>query len=221
MNLALVSATWFQPEWSRCVASWNHPILVVPHRNILDAYQWAYENCHADILGYVHDDLICEEMDWRERVLAEFENPAVGVVGFAGAPGFCHPSMKTFDPHAMGRIGFRSNLEDAEVHGRRDAGTSNAVVLDGLALFIRRAALDAIGGWPLGRGVGYFMYAEWLCCATRRAGYGIRVVGVRVNHLGGRSTGLNPNLKVDWEEEHKALWNEFSPGHIIPAEVVP
>lgn len=221
MNLSLVVATWFQPDWARCVQSWNRPAILVPKMDILDAYQWAYENSNADILGYIHDDLLCEELGWRERVAAEFEDARIGLVGFAGAPGFCHPSMCEFNPHAMGRIGFRSNLVNAETHGARDAGSFNAVVLDGLALFVRRSALEKIEGWPIGKDVGYFMYAEWLCCALRRAGYGIRVTGVRVNHLGGRSTGLNPSLKVDWESEHKALWDEFSPDGTIPAEVTP
>jgi hypothetical protein len=219
MSMTLIFATWFQPEWARCVASWNHPALLVPKMGIVPAYQKAFEQCSSDILGYLHDDLVCEESGWKERVLREFDDPAVSVVGFAGAPGFCHPGMKAFHPQAMGRIGFRSNLSNAEVHGARFSGSCEVTVLDGLALFVRHAALREIGGWPVGIPIDYFMYAEWLCCAVRRKGYRVRMVGVSCNHLGGRTTGYNPNLNPDWRTEHEAIWEEFSKDGTIPAMV--
>lgn len=220
MTLTLIFATWFQPEWRRCVESWCWPSIIVPKMNIVPAYQLAFEQCSSDILGYLHDDLICEDENWRERVMREFEDPAVGIVGFAGGFGYCHPSMTQFNPQGMGRIGFCSNLKNAEIHGGRMTTAINAVVLDGMSIFIRREALVKAGGWPVGK-VDYFQYTEWVCCAVRRAGYKIRVVGVAVDHLGGRSTGYNPNLNPDWHAEHKAVWDEFSSDGTIPAMVTP
>ena len=221
MTLTLIFATWFQPEWRRCVDSWGHDFITVPNMNIVPAYQLAFEQCKSDILGYMHDDLVCEEEGWKERVLAEFEDEKVALVGFAGAWGYCHSALKEFNPHAMGRVGFRSNLKNAEIHGARMTGSMNAVILDGLALFVRRSVLEELGGWPVGTDIDYFMYTEWLCCSVRRLGYKIRVVGVACDHLGGRSTGMNPNLNPDWHKEHKAIYDEFYKDGTIPAKVNP
>jgi GT2 family glycosyltransferase len=73
-------------------------------------------------------------------------------------------------------------------------------VLDGFALFVRRSVLDAWGGWPIGKPVGYFMYSETLCCEVRRQGLRIRLVGVDCEHLGGKSSGTP--LPYSYEEEH-------------------
>ena len=86
--------------------SWCWPSIIIPKMNIVPAYQKAFENCSSDILGFLHDDLICEDDLWLERVMREFEDPEVGIVGFAGGFGYCHPSMTQFNAHGMGRIWF-------------------------------------------------------------------------------------------------------------------
>ena len=50
--------------------------------------------------------------------------------------------------------------------------------------------LDHVGGWPVGKPYGYFMYSEWLCCEARRQGFRIRIVGVECEHFGGKSSGF-------------------------------
>lgn len=222
MTIVLAVATWRQPEWLRCVTSWNCPYVLAENMDIVPAYQKMFESLHdADVIGYVHDDLVCLEYGWQERVLAEFEDPHVALVGFAGAPGQGHPLMYQVPYHhaSMGRVGFRSNMANAEIHGQRFSGSCNAAVLDGLAIFVRRNFLRDIGGWPTGTPVSYFMYAEWLCCMARRHGKKIRVAGVACDHLGGRSTGLNPNLNPDFEAEHRYIYEEFR--DVLPARVQP
>lgn len=222
MKIALVFASWFQPEWRRCVESWNHSFYLVHRMNILDAYQKAFEDvAGVDVIGYLHDDLICHESGWKQRILNEFAKPDVAVVGFAGGYGHGHPEMRSipFKLEAMGRVGFRSNMIDAEKHGARFTGACNAVILDGMAIFVRRSFLAHIGGWPLNTPIGYFQYCEWLCCMARRHRKRIRVVGVSVEHLGGKSTGVNPDLKVDIEAEHRWMWEEFT--DVLPMEVEP
>jgi hypothetical protein len=211
MTIGLCVATWFQPEWARCVQSWNCPALLIPRMSILPAYQKGLEMLSTDIIGYVHDDVLCEEEGWQERVRAEFEDQWVMLVGFAGGIGHGHERMYEvpFTPASMGRIGFCSNLRDAEVHGERFTGSKEGVILDGLAVFVRRESLLEIGGWPIDTPVSYFMYLEWLCCMARRHGQRIRIVGVACQHLGGRSTGLNPNLNPDFDAEHRYLYTNF------------
>lgn len=211
MKIDLCSATWFQPEMPRCIASWNRPVLLIPRMSILPAYQKALEMTSGDVIGYVHDDLICRDPEWEARVLREFESPDVAVVGFAGGKGHGHAAMYQvpFTPSSMGRVGFCSNLVNWHVHGAHLTDAKDGAVLDGIALFIRRSFLEGIGGWPLNTPVSYFMYTEWLCCMARRHGRRIRIVGVACEHLGGKSTGLNPDLNPDFQGEHRWLYEEF------------
>ena len=213
LSLSLIIATWYQPTWASSAASWQHPALIIPRRGILDAYQLGYESCQSDILFYAHDDLLCLDSNWLPRVLAEFSNPQVALVGFAGAPGYGHPLMYTKPYHhsSLGRVGFASNLLNAEQHGARFTGSRSVAVLDGMALIVRRAFLSQINGWEWRRGTpcDYFMYAEALAFMALRHGYKIRQVGVAVDHLGGRSTGLNPDLHPQFEAEHEWLFEEF------------
>jgi GT2 family glycosyltransferase len=190
-------------------------------RDIVDAYQEGYERSTADILAHIHDDLKILEPDWDKRVMKEFENPEVALVGFAGAPQHGVDGMydRPFDIGTMIRLGFTSNLVNAEQHGARYAGEMNATILDGLAFFVRRSFLDEIGGWPTSTVISYFMYMEWLCCMVRRQKKRIRMVGVRCDHLGGRSTGRNPNLRIDFEGEHRFIYEAFR--DVMPGMVEP
>jgi len=212
-------ATCEQPQWGNCMRSWRetattfYPYKIVRNSEIVDAYQRIYEGSDQPIIAHLHDDLIIHEDGWDRRVLAEFENPKVGIVGFAGAPGHGHPDMykQPYTPSSMGRVGFKSNLRNAEVHGARFTGSCEVAVIDGLAIFVRRELLDRCGGWPRkdSSPIGYFLYTEWLCCMAHRLGYTIRLVGVDCDHLGGKSTGLNPSMRVDFDAEHKWLYENM------------
>lgn len=218
-------ATCEQPRWEECVDSWYDyanawfPAHVVKHKDIVEAYQEIYENTTEPIIAMMHDDLLIHESGWDQRVLKEFEDPAVGVVGFAGAPGIGHPDMykQAYQGASLGRVGFKSNLRNAEVHGARFTGECDVAILDGLALFVRRSVLENEGGWPVGTPIGYFMYDAWVCLTALRYGYKIRLVGVDCEHLGGKSTGLNPNLRADWEAAHRYIYDEFP--SVLPARV--
>src|SRR5271168_4243751 len=97
MKLELISATLKQPSWRQCLDSWSaHTIREWSTRlmendltgqGLLESYQTAFEESAADILMFVHDDLIIHDPWWNMRVLHEFKDPEVGMVGFAGALG--------------------------------------------------------------------------------------------------------------------------------------
>ena len=227
MQIEFIIATWFQPSYKECVQSWfdtaTTPLteITVAKMDLVTAYQEGFKLSVQNILGFVHDDTKIYEHGWDQRVLAEFDDPQVGLVGFGGAPGFCHPNLRpdNYSQGAMGRIGFRSNMRNAEVHGSRMTGAENAMILDGFAMFVRREVLEKAGGWPVETPISYFMYDAWLCCVVRELGYKIRIVGVDCDHLGGRSTGMNPNLKPNSEEAHRYVYERFQ--QILPAMVEP
>jgi hypothetical protein len=213
MDLAIATHRW--QGWQDCVASWNdhatgkHLNFIVEHLPVLEAYQIVYEQTGSDIIAHVHDDVMIYEYGWDERVLRQFDDPKVGLVGFAGALGHGRPDM--YDPPyeiaKMVRLHFMSNMRTAEQHGHRFTGESDVAVLDGLALFVRREILDLWDGWPLDEPYGFWMYSEALCCETRRQGYRIRVVGVDCDHLGGKTSSV-ANVQDSYEDAHRWFWEQ-------------
>jgi hypothetical protein len=214
-NLAMIVATRYWNGWGRCVTTWldtsnlGHRYQVVSGLDVVPAFQEGLELTHEPILGYVHDDVEIYEVGWDIRVLREFVDETVGLVGFAGAVGHGTPDLYTSPYHLpnLARQQFLSNLRSAEKHGARFVGQRDVAVLDGLALFVRRSVLEKAGGWPVDRPYGYWLYSEWLCCETRRQGYRIRLVGVDCEHLGGKSSGHIAAVP-SYEEAHRYLWDE-------------
>lgn len=211
-NMVYGIATRCWPAWKDCVYSWNdtasqsYPEYIVKGKPILEAFQEIYENTSEPIIAYIHDDLEIYEKDWDKRVLSQFDDPQVGLVGFAGGLGHGLPQMykEPFHIPNLIRREFMSNMRDAEKHGSRFAGERDVAVLDGLALFVRRSVLDKWGGWPVDKPISYFMYSENLCCEVRRQGLRIRLVGVDCLHLGGKSSGTL--LLYSYEEEHRQFF---------------
>jgi GT2 family glycosyltransferase len=213
-DLVMCVATRRWNGWFQCIRSWGrtsdlgHKVYVVPDEDVLPAYQKAYSNTSEPILGMCHDDLMIYEQGWDTRVLEEFHDPGVGVVGFAGAIGHGSPDLYRVPYHLpnLARQTFLSNLRDAETHGQRFKGARDVAILDGMALFVRRPILDKVGGWPLDKPIGYWLYAEWLCCEARRQGFRIRLVGVDCEHLGGKSSAYIAKSPT-YEEAHWYLFD--------------
>lgn len=201
-------ATRHWEGWRDCVNSWlsnasqDHGYIHVPNMDILSAFQLIYRGTTEPIIALIHDDVVIYEPGWDKRVLREFDDPAVGLVGFGGALGHGVPHLYKVPYHLpnLARQQFMSNMRSAEVHGARFTGERDVAVLDGMALFVRRSVLDRWGGWPVDKPISYFMYAENLCCEVRRQGLRIRLVGVDFEHLGGKSSGTP--LPHSYEDEH-------------------
>lgn len=214
-QMALCIATREWPGWMECVKSWddtggdiNHYKYVIANTDVLTAYQLCYKQSTEPILAFIHDDVVIYERSWDCRVLDEFDDPSVGVVGFGGALGHATPDLydSPYRIPNLARQHFISNMRSAETHGHRFTGERDVAILDGMALFVRRSILDKVGGWPIDKPVGYWLYAEWLCCEARRQGFRIRVVGVDFEHLGGKSSGYIPSSPT-YEEAHRYLYD--------------
>jgi GT2 family glycosyltransferase len=170
-------------------------------------FEMVYRGTTEPIIAYIHDDVMIYEPGWDKRVLAQFEDPTVGVVGFGGALGHGTHNLYIGPYHLpnLARQHFMSNMKDAEKHGQRFTGECDVAVLDGFALFVRRKLLDKWGGW-MHEGVGYFLYAEHLCCEARRQGYRIRLVGVDCEHLGGKTVAID-GAHDQYQEAHKIFFD--------------
>jgi len=216
MDLTLIVATLKWSGWEKCVHSWFPSEGMIPgvhlqlidstesQLSVLQAYQQGLESTSSLILGYVHDDVVVRDDDWYARVMKEFDDRRVGMVGFGGA--LRHGSESLYQtPYRLtqlGRTDFRSNMFDAERHGKRFTRACDVAVLDGFAMFVRREILEKAGGWPVGTPIGYFCYDYWLSCEVRRQGYRIRLVGVACTHLGGKSSS-KVQLKDSSRDAHQ------------------
>lgn len=222
-SMVYAICTRYWDKWRECVWSWDdhaaerHPYILIPMMPIPICFEAAYRSTTEPIIAMLHDDLVIHERNWDQRVLKQFEDPTVGLVGFAGALAHGQPHLYTRPFHIpnMVRRRFVSNMRDAERHGMRYSKECDVAVLDGMALFVRRSVLDKWGGWPVDKPVGYYLYAEHLCCEVRRQGMRIRFVGVDVEHLGGKSSGTT--LSYSHEAEHRYLYDTSR--DVLPYEV--
>jgi len=151
----------------------------------------------ADVLAFFHSDLILGEKGWDTRVLAEFEkNPKLGLIGFIGSNeidssgGRGAGTTSNFQGNKMVR-----HLEDgttkewsgspAEAHGQRNAGYTNAAVVDGCAMIFRREVLEQIEqrmDWPV-----HHHYDRLLSCEIQELGFEVGVLGIGCDHISGQT----------------------------------
>lgn len=193
------------------IASWRETANVDPDILIVEnegdgpvrSYQYGFEQSNASIQGYLHDDVYIYEPGWDKRVLAEFEDPQVGVVGFGGGWGHGTDDIyyNMYHVAQLQRLGYCSNSRDADKHGTRFKGSCEVAVLDGYALFSRREVIEKSfhvqpslpegdyhkGGWPV-KELTFHCYDYWLCAMAHRLGFTVRMVGIDCLHQGGQTS---------------------------------
>lgn len=232
MKLDIVVPTMRKEGWRENIDSWKtlattDPLVIrvdnteVNH-GVIQSYQGGFERSTAEVVAFFHDDLIIHEHAWDERVLKEFEDPKVGVVGFGGA--LIHGSKDLYKtPYKLQQVGrsqYLSNMEDAEEHGQRFTGSCEVAVLDGFSLIIRCDLLHRLGGWPINRYPPHHCYDYWACCSAHSLGYTCRVLGITCHHQGGRTAVTDEYQewakKTPWgsdvnmhEAGHRMIYDDF------------
>jgi hypothetical protein len=201
----------------------------------------------AEIICAFHDDFEIQENDWDQKVLRHFQRqPACGLAGFGGAIGLGAEKLYQvpYDPMQLARIGFRSNLHDAEVHGVRSLLTERVACLDGFSQIGRRAfweGADGRTGDPakahLGRpwtvldklGVVHHFYDGMLGCLARRYNWEVWYLPIAGTHYGGRTAVGDPGYQEwaktqttegdhgFWEQAHKIGYEHFR--DVLPLRV--
>ena len=182
------------------------------------------------VIAFIHDDVEINEEDWDTRVEAEFNDPAVGVVGFGGAlwHGDADIYKVPYRLQQLGRSFYRSNTTDAESHGERFTGARDVATLDGFALIVRKELLDKAGGFPVGELPDHHCYDYWMTLTCWRFGYRVRLCGVKCHHKGGLTAVTKEYqewaTKTKWgsdaemhKQGHRWLYDEFV--DVLPVRV--
>lgn len=252
MKIGIVTATTDIVRAQPCILSWastsmTDPSLLVVENGSGGEYlgtvpafsrgvrELLAEDPAIDVVACLHDDLRIDQLGWDAEVLRIFEHhPSVGLVGFGGAIGLGTDTLyrEPYDPMQLARLGFRSNLEEAESHGARIVLPERVACLDGFSLIGRRdffkghtAAGQFLHEPPwqyLERnGFVHHFYDGALGCLARRLGWWVYVVPVRCHHYGGRTAVGDPgyqqwaSAQIDggdrgfWQTAHRLGYDLF------------
>jgi hypothetical protein len=200
-----------------------------PEAGFLSKCQRFHVADRRDIQGYLHSDLIIHEQGWDARVLREFHDSTVAVVGFVGAQGLAHDDIYKipYDYTQLARFDVTSNLTDADVHGSRDAAGRRVAVIDSCAVLVCRSFLAGLGGWPIARYPDSSHCSDlWLCSMAHRHGMCVRMVGVSCTHLsGGKGEAGSRWLEAHGTDQglhrraHELIYDDFR--DLLPLRVAP
>ena len=174
---------------------------------VYPTFKRGFEISTGDVVAFFHSDLVIWEKGWNDRVMYAFEkNKRLGMVGFIGSneidssggrglgttsnfAGFSLISSKkslvgTKDEYQMWAGSF------AGVHGKVSGGITNAAVVDGCAMIIRREAWNVIGfreSFPL-----HHFYDRLISTQLLEKEWYIYVIGIQCDHFSGQTVNKEP-----------------------------
>lgn len=177
---------------------------------------------NPDIIACLHDDVAIHREGWDEIVCHFFmQHPDCVLLGFGGALGVGRRGMydEPYDPMSLARHAFRSNMRDAEVHGKRTCHPMRVAVLDGFSLIGRTAFIVKAWAELLEMGIIHHAYDVAVGCMARRQGKETWLLPLSVHHHGGMTAVANKEY-LDWanarggdgkfwEHAHEAVHTEF------------
>jgi O-antigen biosynthesis protein len=149
------------------------------HRNVenvglIRALNQGAALARGDVLCFLHNDTEMRDVRWLARLRAALEAPGVGLAGLYGV------RRVRRDGRYVGRTIVHALEGSASIRG----DMAEVAAVDGVCLSIRRAVLDAVGGFD--ERYGFFHgYDRDLSFAVRAAGYRCVVVNAPFVHRGG------------------------------------
>lgn len=166
----------------------------------------------GDVLCFLHNDAEMRDVRWLARLHAALDEPGVGLAGLYGA------RRLRRDGRYVGRTIVHALAGGATLR----ADTLEVAAVDGVCLTVRRAVLEAAGGFD--EGYGFFHgYDRELSFAVREAGHRCVVVNTPFVHRGG-GTRTGPSAPVRAPEDlaqRRAALARFATRwkHRLPADV--
>jgi hypothetical protein len=156
-----------------------------------------------DVIAALHDDLLINEPSWDDKVLEHFRrHPKCGLAGFGGAIGLGTDNIyqAPYDPMQLARIGFRSNLVDAESHGIRSTLPERVACLDSFSMIFRSEFAEKAWRWMEQAGIKHHFHDGAAACLAAREGWEVWYLPVACQHLGGR-TAVGDQGYQEWAKQ--------------------
>ncbi|KKL94345.1 hypothetical protein LCGC14_1865620 [marine sediment metagenome] len=245
MRLAIVTAHLDKEKTREYWQEWEKDAPLTRVEGIMGPVPAFYEGCirasrewlgGSDLIACLHDDLAIHaptfpEEGWVAQVARAFDaDSELLLAGFGGATGLGEEWIyeRAFDPMSLVRKDFISNMDKAEVHGRRVEQVTEVACLDGFSLIGRAEFM--LAGFHLFKGLGiiHHAYDSALGALAYRWGGKVKMIPVRCHHAGGR-TAVGQSEYAEWAEKmhggnktiwlhaHHAIWHEFR--DVLPIRV--
>ena len=160
---------------------WPYPYPVRTVRNdangsVIRAFNQGWRLAASEFVCLLHNDTELRDPSWLSRMVALADaDPTVGLLGLYGARAVRRDGRFVGRALAHGLLGAPTLPPDASVE---------VAVVDGVCLFLRRALLEALGGFD--EDYGFFHgYDRDLSFAVRETGRRCMVLGAPFVHRGG------------------------------------
>lgn len=181
------------------VALWQPEVM-----GTVPAFAIGLEQCRGDVVACLHDDLEILEPGWDVQVQEFFDDhPRAGLACFSGADGLGAADIyrRPYEPHQLARVGFFSNMVDAEKHGRREVQVMRSACGDGFSQIGRLSFMHAAYQHFLDKGVVHHAFDSWLGALAQRAGWDVWFLPIRCHHAGG-VTAVGSAAYAEWAAAH-------------------
>jgi len=178
---------------------------------VLPTFKQGLGLTNADIICFIHSDVLLQEAGWDKRVIEAFEtNPKLGLAGLFGAVGVGDNG---------GRVRSQSNMLGLEWgactchdvawkhHSEHVTGLSPATILDGVGMFFRREALQALADSDMfdsWRAIHHF-YDRIMPLKLIDKGWKVGTLGIGFDHYSGATANSSDNwrqLAQEWCDTH-------------------
>lgn len=187
----------------------------------------------ADIIACFHDDLEILQQGWDSTVINFFEsNPNAHLAGFGGATGLGTDDIYKipYRPHQLARQNFYSNMNDAEVHGKRSIEFIQCACFDGFSQIGRTKFISNAYSYLNNLGIVHHAYDSAIGALAYRDDLEAWLIPIRCIHYGGvtavgsqayQEWALKKIKDGDqgfWQESHKILYAELM--DVLPIRII-
>jgi GT2 family glycosyltransferase len=177
---------------------------------VYPTFKAGMDYAQGDIVAFLHSDMIVWEKDWDKRVVEVFkQNPKLGLMGFIGSDEIdsCGGRGRGTTSNFAGRK-LETNIgtwegSPAKAHGKTSAFFSNAAVVDGCSMILRREAWTDIGvreDFP-----PHHFYDRLISTQMLEKGWSVCVLGIECDHFSGRTVGREvgyDKMAEEWCGKH-------------------
>lgn len=207
-----------------------HEIVVIDnndnHHTIFSAYNEGVERSKYEILCFMHDDVLCHQLNWGQILCHYFEDPHIGLVGISGplylsslpAP-WWSVSNSCFNFQSIAQCVLDTNRKDRSISRHATIpeqvpalGYTDVVVCDGILLAIPKHLFRKIR-FDEDTYSGFHFYDLDISLQVKTQGYRC----IASYQLGIEHISSPDSLNASWINESKKFYRKWN--YILPQSV--